>query len=186
MSGSELALINGTEFLLAQPGPPGFGSAACFSSGSFLQFPGAAFTTLGPHHTLEVMIQPLNDGVAVDWSNDGLSGWRAAMTSQTLAASFCAGECTTPMWLPQGEPRWVAGLWYHVALVRDGDRVRAYLGGKLTGEASGVSPENLEVPLGLAVGDPALGFQGCIAWTRLSPCSCYAGETITPPAGEAE
>jgi hypothetical protein len=188
ISGTEVAVLNenGGTVLLGQAGPPGFGASACFSSASFLQFPGAPFTTLGPHHTLEIMIQPLQDGLAVEWSNAGLTGWGALFTNQTLLARFCAGDCPTAVSIPQGDPRWVAAQWYHAALVRDGDRARAYLGGRITGEVTGLSDADVEVPLGLAVGDPVLGAQNCIAWVRLTPCACYSGTAIAPPASESE
>lgn len=181
---TESALLNGTEWMLGQPGPPGFGASACFlGNSSFLQLPGAPFVTLGAHHTLEFVIQPLNDGLAVDWDNDDTSGWRVNFSAQTMLSSFCEGDCGSPV-LMQGSPRWVAAQWYHAALVRDGTTARAYLGGELTGEVAGLSDDEVEVPPGLLVGAPSIEFQGCVAWVRLSPCACYSGETIVPPSTE--
>lgn len=185
ISGTEVAVLNdGGTVLLGQAGPPGFGASACFlGSASFLQFLGDDFRTLGPSHTLEFMIQPLEDGLAVDWANDDLTGWRVLFSAQTMLSSFCPAGCASPEWM-QGSPRWVTAQWYHAALVRDGSRARAYLGGALTGEVSGLPAGEIEVPLGLALGAPSLDFHGCVAWVRLSPCACYEGETILAPAIE--
>jgi len=183
VSGTDFVLINGTEVQFNQPAPPGFGASMCFGTASFLQFLGAPFTTLGSRHTLEFVIQPLIDGLAVNWVNADFGGWRVLFSSLTMLSSFCAGDCGTPGWM-QGSPRWVAAQWYHAALVRDGTTARAYLGGQLTGEISDLPDDEVGVPLGLELGAPSLDFQGCIAWVRLSPCACYSGDTIVPPSAE--
>jgi concanavalin A-like lectin/glucanase superfamily protein len=168
--------------LLGQPGPPGFGQSVCFTGGK-LQFPGPAFTTLGPRHTLEFMIQPLEDGLALLWTNGSEAGWKVLFSSRSMLSTFdpTGGAAPPPL---QGEPRWVMGQWYHAAVVRDGSTVRAYLDGRLTGEQTGKADNDVTVPAGLLMGTTNLDFQGCLAWVRLWPCACYAGDPIAPPTAE--
>jgi len=171
--------------LLGQPGPPGFGNAVCFAGGR-LQFFGPAFTTIAPEHTLELMIQPLGGGEALLWVNEAdQAGWEVTFndTSQAMGFSFCAADCGTPSYA-EGDPIWAAGQWVHVAMVRDGDTVRTYLGGQINAEVSGHATNPVTTPMGLLAGPNDLNFQGCLAWVRLLPCACYAGSAIAPPEDE--